>query len=99
LICDGDIVAYSDSRVKTDIKKIEGALQKLLKINGYTFTRTDTNDTKRHAGVIAQEVREVLPEVVYDQDDNLAVAYGNLTALIIEAIKELEARVSALEKN
>jgi lambda repressor-like predicted transcriptional regulator len=99
LTCSGDVVAYSDSRVKTDLKKIGGALEKLSKINGYTFNRTDNVlDTKRHAGVIAQEVIEVLPEVVYEQDNKLSVAYGNLAALLIEATKELEVRVSLLEK-
>jgi hypothetical protein len=97
LTCSGDVVAYSDSRVKTDLKKIGEALEKLSKINGYTFNRTDDLFPKRYAGVIAQEVREVLPEVVYEQDDKLSVAYGNLTALLIEAIKELETRVSRLE--
>jgi len=94
----GDIVAYSDSRVKTDLKKIGSALEKLSRINGYTFNRTDDMLPKRYAGVIAQEIIEVLPEVVYEQDNKLSVAYGNLTALLIEAVKELEVRVSFLEK-
>ena len=97
LTCSGDVVAYSDSRVKTNLKKIGGALEKLSKINGYTFNRTDDLLPKRYAGVIAQEVIEVLPEVVYEQDDKLSVAYGNLVALMIEAVKELEVRVSHLE--
>jgi hypothetical protein len=97
LTCSNDIVAFSDERVKTDLKKIENALEKLKKINGYTFIRTDETSNKRYAGVIAQEIQDVLPEVVYDQDDRLSVAYGNLAALIIEAVKELEVRISLIE--
>jgi hypothetical protein len=52
---------------------------------------------KRHAGVIAQEVEAVLPEVISDNDDGMkSVAYGNITALLIEAIKELQDEVTAL---
>jgi hypothetical protein len=95
-----DIIAYSDSRVKTDLRVIENALDKVSNINGYTFTRTDQDDKDtRHAGVIAQEVLEVLPEVVYkDSTDRYSVAYGNLTALLIEALKEERQKREALEE-
>ena len=105
--CTGDIIAYSDQRVKTDLEPIENALDKVSKITGYTFRRTDTKDPeKRHAGVIAQEVLEVLPEVVYkDETEKYNVAYGNLTALLIQALKEerrareaLEDRIKLLEQ-
>ena len=50
-------------------------------------------------GVIAQEVEPVLPEVVRDNEaGQLSVAYGNITGLLIEAVKELAARVAALEE-
>jgi hypothetical protein len=110
----GDVVAYSDVRVKTNLQKIEEPLYKVSQINGYTYTRTDHDDKeKRHAGVIAQEIQKVLPEVVHeDKDGQLSVAYGNLTALLIEAVKEerqkrevvtcelrsLEERLARLEK-
>jgi hypothetical protein len=101
----GDITAFSDRRVKSNLEKITGALDKVAAINGYTFTRTDSVSNERHAGVIAQEVQEVLPEVVStDGTGHLSVAYGNITALLIEALKEeknkreaLEARIAALE--
>ena len=99
----GDVTAYSDIRLKTDLTKIAGALAKVNQLNGYTYTRIDTGE--RHAGVVAQEVREVLPEVVHEHDDGtLSVAYGNMIGLLIEAIKEqsrvidaLTARVEKLE--
>jgi len=101
----GDIIAFSDSRVKTALKKIENALEKVSKITGYTFNRID-GETRRQAGVIAQDVLEVLPEVVYeDVNGRYNVAYGNLVALLIEAIKEekmkrelLEERIKILEQ-
>ena len=95
----GDIIAYSDRRVKTDLKLIKNALDKVSNINGYTYVRTDVENPERQAGVIAQEVLEVLPEVVYqDKKGRYNVAYGNLTALLIEAIKELKERIKILEQ-
>jgi Chaperone of endosialidase len=90
LTCSGDIVAYSDRNIKTDIEPIPDALSKVSRIGGYTFFRTD-NGKDRRTGVIAQEVQEVLPEAVYTTDNGtLTVAYGNMVGLLIEAIKELK---------
>ena len=96
----GDITAYSDIRVKDNIKTIDNALEKVQSIRGVTFTRNDMTDTTtRHAGVIAQEVLEVLPEVVTkDGNDHYSVAYGNLNALLIEAIKEQQKQIEELQK-
>ena len=97
-----DIVAYSDARVKGDIKIIEDALNKIQQINGVTYTRIDgtEEENNRHAGVIAQDVNEVLPEVVNTDKETgmMSVAYGNMSGLLIEAIKELTNKVSLLEK-
>jgi hypothetical protein len=85
----GDIIAFSDERKKTDIEPIPNALEKVLQLRGVTFNKLD-DDNRRHAGVIAQEVEKVLPEVVYTSEDGTkSVAYGNLVGLLIEAIKEL----------
>jgi hypothetical protein len=95
-----DITAYSDSRIKTDIKRIEGALDKVCKIGGYTFTRTDeVSRGQRQAGVLAQELLEVLPEVVRVNEETgyYTVSYGNITALLIEALKEEKSKREALE--
>jgi hypothetical protein len=92
-------VAYSDARVKGDVKLIEDSLNKIQQINGVTFIRIDKgHDNRRHAGVIAQEVEKVLPEVVnIDESGMKSVAYGNMTGLLIEAIKELSNKVTELE--
>ena len=90
----GDINSTSDARVKDNVEVIENALQKIKQIRGVTFTRLDQEDKeKRHAGVIAQEVEKVLPEVVTQTGEYKTVAYGNLTALLIEAIKQQQIQI------
>jgi hypothetical protein len=94
----GNVVAYSDARKKKDVVTVDKALDKVLQLRGVYYTKIyNENDTipdggadKRQLGVIAQEVNEVVPEVVsYVKDlDEYAVAYGNMSALLIEAIKE-----------
>ena len=97
LTCSGDIVAYSDRNIKTNIEPILDALEKVTRIGGYTFNRTDGGSLRR-TGVIAQEVQEVLPEAVYETENGtLTVAYGNMVGLLIEAIKELREEVKRLE--
>jgi len=93
----GDISAFSDKRYKTNIEKITNAIDKINAINGYTFNRVGNMD-KRMMGVIAQELELVIPEVVYQQGDTLSVAYGNIVAVCIEAIKELDEKIKELEK-
>ena len=96
----GDIIAFSDASVKHDLQVIADPLQKVSQLTGYTFTRADLPDaSKRYAGLLAQEVQQVLPEVVYSADgQKLSVAYGNVVALLVEAIKELKAKVDELSE-
>jgi len=83
-----NITGYSDIKLKKDIKYIDNALSKVMSVNGYTYTRIDTDE--KQTGVIAQEILTILPEAVKDNDGTLSVAYGNLVGLLIEAIKELK---------
>jgi hypothetical protein len=94
-----NVTAYSDIRIKTDIQVIDNALDKISQIRGVTYTRTDL-DTARQTGVIAQELRKVLPEAVIESTSDLecikdgkllTVAYGNVVGLLIEGIKEEKA--------
>jgi hypothetical protein len=94
----GNVTAYSDARLKKDVETIGDALGLVRKMRGVTYTRIDTD--KAGVGVIAQEMLEVMPQAVQQgigDDDTLSVAYGNLVGVLIEAIKELEARVAELE--
>ena len=94
----GDITAFSDENLKTNIEKIPNAVDKIQKINGYTFDRIDI-ETQRQSGVIAQEIQAVLPEVVTSDDTGtLSVAYGNMAGLFIEAIKEQQKTIEDLTK-
>ena len=89
-----NVTAFSDIRLKTNIKVISNALDKVSKIRGVTFDRID-NDLKQ-TGVIAQEVEKVLPEAVITDSKNMkSVAYGNMSGLLIEAIKELRDEVTS----
>ena len=91
----GDVVAFSDIAVKENIDPITEALSKVEQLGGYTFNRI--GETRRSLGVIAQEVQKVVPEAVHENPEGLGVAYGNLTGLLIEAVKELSAKVKELE--
>jgi hypothetical protein len=85
----GDVIMFSDERKKTNIDVIPNALEKVLQLRGVTFDKID-DGSRRHTGIIAQEVEKVLPEVVYTAEDGTkSVAYGNMIGLLIEAIKEL----------
>ena len=92
----GDITAYSDARLKTDIETITGALDRVRKLRGVTFSRRDTGN--RGVGLIAQELAAIVPEAVMTHEDGLlSVAYGNLVGVLIEAVKDLADKVDRLE--
>ena len=94
----GNVTAYSDIKLKENIEVIPNALDKVSALRGVTYNRKDLEDNPRQSGVIAQEVEEVLPEVVQTDEDGIkSVAYGNLVGLLIESIKELKAEVETLK--
>ncbi|MEN3259797.1 tail fiber domain-containing protein [Sodalis endosymbiont of Spalangia cameroni] len=92
----------SDRRIKSDIEKIDNGLEKVETLTGYTYVLAE----HRQAGVMADELEKVLPEAVgssgdYHESDGTvvknvkSVAYGSISALLIEAIKDLSAKVKA----
>ena len=89
-----DVVAFSDERLKSDIKTIENGLDKVLKMRGVTFKRDGVAGT----GVIAQEIQDILPEVVSSSQEYLAVAYGNMVGVLIEAIKDLQGQLDKIRE-
>jgi len=92
----GDITAFSDEKLKKDIITIENALDKTNQLRGVEFTRI--SDDSRSIGVVAQEFEKVIPELVKTDDEGTkSVNYGQITGLLIEAIKELSAKVEDLE--
>ena len=110
LDCSNDVIAFSssDRRWKENIVRIENPLDKISKIGGYTFDwkelteeekRTQHGNEGHDVGVIAQEVKEVLPEVVKERDNGyLAVDYEKLVPLLIESIKELKEEIDDIKK-
>ena len=97
LTCAGNVGSSSDRRLKTDLDQIDRALDKVEMLTGYTYTFIDSG--RRATGLIAQDVREVLPEVVGEDDKGmLSVAYGSMAGLFVEAIKEMTGEVRALRK-
>ena len=93
IIAGGEFQALSDARLKTKVETIGGALDKVKAMRGVSFTM----EGKPSVGVIAQEMLEIVPEVVNTTGDYYKVAYANLVGVLIEAIKELSAKVDQLE--
>ena len=100
----GTVTSSSDATLKDNVVVIPDALEKIAGLRGVSFTRNDLDDNgKVHIGVIAQEVEAVFPEVISGEEVK-SVAYGNIVAPLIEAVKtlksqndELFARIEALE--
>ena len=88
-----EVTATSDERLKSDIQTIDNALDKVMNMRGVTYTMQDQKGT----GVVAQEIEKILPEVVVDGEEYKSVAYGNMVGVLIEAIKELEAKIEELK--
>ena len=90
----GDVTAFSDMNLKSDIRTIDNALNRVCDLRGVFFTK----DGEAGTGVIAQEIENILPEVVKDGEYK-SVAYGNIVGVLIEAIKELRNEVKSLKEN
>tara|TARA_A100000172_G_scaffold26249_1_gene15330 strand:- start:4132 stop:5589 length:1458 start_codon:yes stop_codon:yes gene_type:complete len=92
----GAIDSASDIKLKTNIKTIDNALDKVLQLRGAEYDRID-RDNQHEIGVIAQEVEKVIPELVHG-DETKTVSYGNMTAVLIEAIKEQNEIINRMRK-
>lgn len=112
LIVTGDVDASnfnttSDKLIKTNLEKIEGALDKIEQINGYTFNWLESYnvDQKRQIGLLANEVHNIQPELTTEriiflngiEEKILLLDYSKITALLVEGIKELNDKVKKLE--
>ena len=94
-----DVTAFSDVILKDNIDTIDNALDRVKGMRGVFFDRKD-NKQQRQTGVIAQEVEPFLPEVVRETKDEKkikSVAYGNMVGVLIEAIKQLDAKIEELQ--
>ena len=93
------MVQTSDRRLKKNIQDLENPLEKVSKLRGVSYQWKDESKSQRNQiGVIAQEVEELYPEFVFTNDKGMkAVNYAQMTAVLIEAIKELNLKVQNLE--
>lgn len=89
----GEIASQSDERLKSNIKIISGAIDKVKNLKGVTFTFKA--DDRPSTGLLAQDVQSVMPEVITQNGDYLYVSYGNLLGLIVEAVKELDQKITS----
>ena len=92
-----NVTAFSDERLKSDITTLKSSLEKVLQMRGVSYTRNDNIEGGEQIGVIAQEVEKFYPQVVLTADDERgtkSVDYGRLTAVLIEAVKELSELVN-----
>ena len=101
----GDVIAYgtpSDKRLKENVKPIESALDKAMKLQGVTFDWKESDsilDIKEDIGFIAQDVKKVLPELVRENKDGmLSMRHQGIAPILLEAIKELKAEIEDLKK-
>ena len=104
--CAGDIVAFgtpSDKRLKENIKPIESALEKAIKLQGVTFDwkKSDSElNIKEDIGFIAQDVQKVVPELVRENENGmLSMRHQGIAPILLEAIKELKNEIEELKKH
>jgi len=92
----GNIASYSDKNLKYNITKLESCLENIESINGYRYNRTDLSGQSQ-LGLIAQEVEIKYPEIVFENNDIKSINYSSFIAVLLECIKELNAKIEVLE--
>ena len=95
ILATGTITPNSDIAFKKDIKPLTNVLNKVTQLLGINFTYKNNNE--KSMGLVAQDVEKVFPELVRGEEGNKSLNYMGLTGALIEAIKELSAKVEALE--
>jgi len=93
----GTVTETSDIAYKSDIKPITNTLDKIQQITGYKY-KLD-NASIDSMGVIAQDVEKVYPELVHGDEGNKTLQYSGLIGVLVEAVKDLSAKVKKLESN
>ena len=95
-----DVIAFSDQRLKENIITIDKPMEKIMQMRGVYFNKKDDASKTRNVGVIAQEVESIFPEVIHtsiDSEHYKTVAYGNMTALLIEGMKAQQSTIHSLQ--
>ncbi|WP_323885517.1 tail fiber domain-containing protein [Aeromonas caviae] len=100
VVFSGNIGSYSDRRLKKDIEPLENALESVMQLRPVQYKRIGTDTDRVECGFIAQELQEVIPEVVQTQEDEigtLTVDYAKLVAYMAGAIQDLQAQINELK--
>lgn len=97
ILATGNITAYSDERLKTNVQELDNTLSAIQNIRGVSYTRTDTKDNS--IGVMAQDVETMFPELIAESNDGMkSVNYNGLVGVLFSAVKELSATVKQLKE-
>ena len=97
ILASGNITAYSDERLKTNVQELDNTLSAIQNIRGVSYTRSDTKDNS--IGVMAQDVETMFPELICESDDGMkSVNYNGLVGVLFSAVKELSATVKQLKE-
>lgn len=92
IVYGADFTATSDRRVKSDLKEIPGALDKILNLTGYTYQMKGLEKGVRRMGLIAQDVLGYFPEAVHGSEESqYSLSYGSLVAAVVMGMKEQQA--------
>jgi len=95
-----DIFAFSDQRLKENIITIDKPMEKIMQMRGVYYNKKDDASKTRNVGVIAQEVEAIFPEVIHtsiESEQYKTVAYGNMTALLVEGMKAQQSTIHSLQ--
>jgi len=98
VICTGTVTQNSDITLKENLEVIKDPIEKVKQINGYTFNMIN-NQEEKMVGLVAQEVEEILPELVLENHNGIkSLAYGNIVALLVECIKKQDERIESQDE-
>ena len=95
-----DVIAFSDQRLKENIITIDKPMEKIMQMRGVYYNKKDDASKIRNVGVIAQEVESIFPEVIHtsiESEHYKTVAYGNMTALLVEGMKAQQSTIHSLQ--
>ncbi len=94
-VTSGSFIYSSDRALKTNIQPLTNSLDKVLQLNGVSFNWKSTGE--KSIGLIAQDVEKILPELVSGTEGSKGIVYGNIVALLIEAVKEQQKQIDELK--
>lgn len=101
VVFSGNVTAYSDIRLKRDVQDLSYGLKEIMKLRPISYKRVGTDTDRLEVGFIAQEVRDVIPEIVHEQQDDqktLTMSYAKMVAPLVRAIQEQQDMIEKLMK-